>query len=486
MKYTKKTIIFAMLAILLVSCGSINQKRSSMGKSNDRILEAEELKRDFGQMRSILERDAIGLFSDKAKLTTLLDGISSQLEQPLTEIQFYRMLTPAVAALRCGHSFLSISEDAEVYLRNEALFFPLDIRIFGEDLFVIGDPFRTGVIPGTQILSVNGMSSRDIISRICGSMSTDGRDLGRPRYDAERWFASMYYTYIDSPDSFDLGINPPGSETASTVRVPAVRDSSRAKTAKGISHDTLGMPYSRSFHDGYAILKIPNFSYPNMKAYGDFLKEFFSETVTRRIGTLILDLRGNYGGSPTPTMELFKYIIAKPIPFFSQENPFYLAPWKKPIKPSALAFGGKLFVLMDEAGSSMNGFLLSLLKYHGIGTLVGAQSAGGYECSDASRDAVLRNSGLRIRYSTQVFRTAVTNQESGIGVEPDIRVDWTLDDYLSGRDPVLDAALSEALQTSRACIDPDARPAKHPVHFLHDKERICSQQTWNLIIRSEL
>jgi len=90
----------------------------------------------------------------------------------------------------------------------------------------------------------------------------------------------------------------------------------------------------------------------------------------------------------------------------------------------------------------MNSFLLSVLQYNEIGTLVGAPSSGSHACSDASKDAVFRNTGLRVTYSTQVFKTAVENQERGIGLEPDISVDWSFEDYLAGRDPVMEAALN--------------------------------------------
>jgi C-terminal processing protease CtpA/Prc len=113
-------------------------------------------------------------------------------------------------------------------------------------------------------------------------------------------------------------------------------------------------------------------------------------------------------------------------------------------KPAEAAFNGRLYVLMDEAGFSMNGFILSLLKYHGIGTLVGAPSSGGFRCSDSSMNAVLKETGIRVRYSTAMYEVAVSGMEPGIGVAPDILVVPTLDDYLSGRDAALEAALGAA------------------------------------------
>jgi C-terminal processing protease CtpA/Prc len=209
-------------------------------------------------------------------------------------------------------------------------------------------------------------------------------------------------------------------------------------------YDTVGAPYSSSIKSDHAVLNVPTFSYRKPKSYYAFLKDFFTELSARQLDTLILDLRGNYGGSPAPTAELFKYLIDKPTPFFARNNPIYLAPWKKPVEPAPEAFHGTLYVLVDEAAFSMNSFLISLLRYHGIGTLVGSATAGSWACSDAARGATLKSTGLRLKYSTQAFYTAVEGQEAGIGILPDVPVAWTLADHLEGRDPVLAAALALA------------------------------------------
>jgi C-terminal processing protease CtpA/Prc len=209
-------------------------------------------------------------------------------------------------------------------------------------------------------------------------------------------------------------------------------------------HDTADTPYSISFHDQYTLLTIPTFNYTRPKQYKEFIRDSFHNIAEKNTDILILDLRGNYGGTPTPTVELFLHLIDEPLPFFAQDNPFYLNRWKKPLEPAANAFEGELYVLIDEACFSMNSFLLSILTHHNIGTVVGRSSSGGYMCSDASKNAALRNTGLRLRYSTQVFKTAVDGQTPGIGIEPDIHVTTSIEDYLAQHDPVLEAALSVA------------------------------------------
>lgn len=443
-------IVIARRVAVLVACAGFVSCRSAVtgGMSapvdHGRLYAEPELREDFLQFRNILEHGTAGLYTDRARLSAMLDEIESALHAPMTELQFLRILAPAVAALRCGHSFISVSKATETYLREEAVFLPLSVRIIDGRLFAVGTRHAPGVVAGSEILAIQGRPSGELIRTITANMSTDGRDQGRPRHDAERWFASMYHTYIDAPDRFELSLRRPGADIVESLSVPAVRDSAYAKTAQGVVYDTIDAPYSSAFLDDHAVLVVPSFIYSKPKAYDAFLADFFTELAARRIEVLVLDLRGNYGGAPGPTVELFRYLIDRPLPFFAQNNPIYLAPWKKPLRPHPDAFGGRLFVMMDEAGFSMNSFLLSLLRHHRIGTLVGAPSAGGYRCSDAARGSTLRNTGLRLKYSTRSFETAVTGQEAGAGIEPDIRVVPSLDDYLGGSDPTLEAALAVA------------------------------------------
>jgi hypothetical protein len=417
-----------------------------------RLYAPEDLRKDFRQFRTIMERRTLGLYTDRARLTALLDKaetyLSEPLARPMTELQFYRLLAPIVAELRCGHSFLSVSPGMEAHLRAEALFFPLDVRIFGDRLFVVEDGHGLGVPPGSEILELNGMAVPELIQRITSNVVTDGRDQGRPRRDAELWFASLYYSYVDTPAIHDLVLLLPGSHpdpdqsgVPVSKTIPAVRDARLAKIAQAIVYDTVGAPYSSTIKTDHAVLTVPTFAYRKPKAYYAFLDDFFTELADRQLDTLILDLRGNYGGSPAPTAELLKYLIDEPTPFFARNNPIYLAPWKKPVKPAAEAFRGTLYVLVDEAAFSMNSFLISLLRHHDIGTLVGSSTAGSWACSDAAMAATLKATGLRLKYSTQAFYTAVQGQDAGIGIAPDVPVTWTLEDHLEGRDPVLAAAL---------------------------------------------
>lgn len=377
-----------------ISCGSGKETARVIDIDNPKLYDTTALEEDFRQFRRIMEEKTAGLYTDRAELSRPLDEAEASIRGPMSELEFYRLLAPVVAELRCGHSFLSDSESMEAYMSERVFFFPLQVPVIENRLFVIEDPHNTGVVPGSEIVRINGTSADEAISVISANMTTDGNDQGRPRYDAERWFSAMYYSFIDTADEFDMVVKSTGGNETVELTVPAVRDSSLAKTTKGVMHDTADSPYSVSIENGYALITVPTFNYSAPKQFKAFLEDSFIELAEKEVDTLILDVRGNYGGTPVPTVELFSYLIDKPVPFFAEDNPFYLNKWKKPVEPAPQAFDGRLYVLMDEAGFSMNSFLLSLLKYHRIGTLIGTSSSGGYMCSDASREATLKNTGL--------------------------------------------------------------------------------------------
>ncbi|MGD8114145.1 MAG: S41 family peptidase [Sphaerochaetaceae bacterium] len=401
--------------------------------------EKELLRKDFRQFRNHIEKESAFLFADIEMIDELLDETEKQIKDTMSELEFYRLLNPVVARLRCGHSFLSVSKSFQQNMAESVKYFPLSVRISDDKLFVIEDRSTEKISCGAQIMSINQIDSRTIIKKIMSNMSSDGDDVSRHRYDAERHFASMYYLFVDESQAFTVELL--DDESLYEVTLDGISDATLAKTPMTIMFDTASSPWSLRIDDTYAHAVIPTFAMDDVRRFERELKIFFKTVKERKTGSLIVDLRGNYGGSVRPVVTLFSYLIDRPLRFFSNDNPFYLFRWKREIKKADYAFDGDLYVLMDEGCFSMTGFLLSLLKEHDIGTLYGVKSSGGNKCSDASRNRVLRNTGLRLRYSTDIFQSAVESIPQGEGVQSDIVVNMTIADYLSLNDPVLNAVL---------------------------------------------
>jgi len=393
---------------------------------------------DFRQFRKYIEKESAFLYGDRERIEELLEETEQQIKNGMSELEFYRLINPVVAQLRCGHSFLSLSKQSQQHMSESVRFLPLSVRIFDDNLYVIENHSTKDISLGAQIKSINQIKSHTIVKKIMSNMSSDGDDRSRHRFDAERHFASMYYLFVDDSQTFTVELY-----DGEQFTLEGIYDASLATSVKAIMFNSANTPWSLQINDTYAHAVIPTFAISNVRQFENELKDFFKSIKERNIDSLILDLRGNYGGSVRPTVALFSYLIDKPLRFFSKDNPFFLWRWKREIKEATHHFNGDLYVLMDEGCFSMTGLLLSLLKEHDIGSLYGVRSSGGYKCSDASKNRVLKHTGLRLRYSTRAFQTEVNTILEGEGVQSDIVITMTLEDYLTHNDPVLDAVLEK-------------------------------------------
>jgi C-terminal processing protease CtpA/Prc len=129
---------------------------------------------------------------------------------------------------------------------------------------------------------------------------------------------------------------------------------------------------------------------------------------------------------------LFKRLISRQSASFSADTPGYSD--LKTLTPAPNQFTGRLYLLIDSGCFSTTGHLCSLLRYHGIGTFIGEETAGSYSCTDNSKDITLSRTGLVLRPSTTVCATAVSGLTPGRGILPDYEVVPTIEDRLAGTD----------------------------------------------------
>jgi C-terminal processing protease CtpA/Prc len=197
--------------------------------------------------------------------------------------------------------------------------------------------------------------------------------------------------------------------------------------------------YAARILDDYAVLSVGSFIL-GQRDFSSFLEDFFLELEEKSIEKLVIDLRGNWGGTPKPAALLLAYLSPEPVRYFNSDAPFYMFNYKRLRKPKEHAFAGTVYVLMDGCCFSTTAHFISLLKHHGIATLVGEEAGGSASCSDAKRRIVLPNTGMRVYYSTRVFTTAVEGFTPGRGIEPDYRIGPTVQDIAAGRDPAAEFA----------------------------------------------
>lgn len=194
------------------------------------------------------------------------------------------------------------------------------------------------------------------------------------------------------------------------------------------------------------------------------IQEAFQEL--REARALILDIRGNEGGTDLLGIRLAEHLLPGPFTYFSlqarlcPERADHYASRGVPHDPRRVGwsevspheygggpvparFQGKLLLLIDEkVFSTADNFVACIADYRTDRVLIGRPTHGGTGAPVPL--ATLKHSGAVLTLTTmKVYRK---DQEliEGRGTRPDVEVRWTRQDLLSGRGPDLEKALEVA------------------------------------------
>ncbi|MEW8986315.1 MAG: hypothetical protein AB2401_04795, partial [Bacillus sp. (in: firmicutes)] len=137
-------------------------------------------------------------FADKIKLNELFNNAYNDIEDGMTELEFYRLMNPIVAAVNCGHTNLSISKALYENRKDTAKFFPLKVTLVDNHLYVIENDPSSRIVAGDELLTINGKNSEEIISILNNNTSGDGDYESKRRYLISKHFNSKFYDFVDS------------------------------------------------------------------------------------------------------------------------------------------------------------------------------------------------------------------------------------------------------------------------------------------------
>ena len=194
-----------------------------------------------------------------------------------------------------------------------------------------------------------------------------------------------------------------------------------------------------------ALLTINSFAYyGEVPMFRSFIDSVFQVIDDKGIDHLIMDLRGNGGGDPFCSSYLWGYLQHEPVPYFEDHYGKYdtLA---LDIPQAANHYQGKLYTLIDGRCFSTTGHFCGLLKYHRVGSFVGSETGATYTCTGNATYPALDETGIMVGTArVRRYTAAVKGMDPRRGIIPDYPVEPTPEDLISGRDAVLEYALSLA------------------------------------------
>ena len=186
--------------------------------------------------------------------------------------------------------------------------------------------------------------------------------------------------------------------------------------------------------DGIGYLQITEFDDVTV---GQFA-ENFEQLKEQGMKGLIIDLRGNPGGSVTSVCAVAEQLLPKGLIFYMEDKDGN----KTEYKCEGADFDLPMVVLVNEYSASAAEILSGAIKDSGIGKLVGKTTFG----KGIVQDVIPLQDGSAIKLTVANYYTRGGNDIHLKGIEPDIEVELDTDAYLDdGKDTQLDKAVEVLL-----------------------------------------
>lgn len=474
---------FCLISLYFQSIDAQDIKKDAFDPENK--FSVKQLKNDFIVLQQALEEGHGGLYryTPKEELDKQFNSIFNNLKQPLTEIEFLRLIVPLVANINDGHSGITPSRSYEVHLRKQPILLPFKLKLIKGKVYL----FRNysddeNFVLGGEVVSINEQSISKIIDRMLEVLPSDGH-IQTSKYrklESTTLFGTLYNLLFGKTTSFSIAYRNPDDNSLKTIKLNGLTNQELNSIFEKRYPDAAKNlpPIELEYRNDIAILTVRTFggmSYRRPKiSFPEFLKQSFQEFEEKKIQRLIIDLRNNGGGSDLYGKLLAAYLIDKPFQYYKalevKKNEFQFfahtnippkrrkLPGKgysknergwydslghpnlgmqKPLKPT---FKGKVYILINGGSFSATGECTSVIHFHKKAKFVGEECGAGYygNTSGFVPTLILPNTKIRVRVPLVRYTMAVSGYALDRGIIPDYPVFPTIKDVLSGKDTELD------------------------------------------------
>ncbi len=450
----------------------------------DHQFSVEALQEDFDLLLLALEEAHAGLYryTDPPAFRQLAQATQARIARPMTLCQYYRLLAPVVAGIKCGHTAFDLPRQYYQHVREHGRYFPLQLRFLAGQAYVVGNAPSQDVPLGSQIVSINGRALIDVLNRLFACLRVDG-DVVSARYrQLDDSFSEKYHLLVDQPETFEIVYRDRHGQSQTAV-LPGVSYQELKDSCRNYHPSIEGvLDFQIRGNPPVAILTVRKFVREEIEdhhgPFTAYLDAVFTEIRRKKMERLIIDLRGNGGGDVGH--QLLPYVIDEPVQyyrlidtqrtrysfleytdngvFFNRVHPRL---WNRirnrdhryelkgdyhlRLTPSPVRFTGKPVVLIDGNSFSAAAEFAAVVHYHDRATFIGEESGGAYYGNNAG-DALrltLPHTKLRLHIPIRRYVMAVSDYATPArGILPDHEVTPTIEDILNRRDSVLEFAMS--------------------------------------------
>jgi hypothetical protein len=473
------------LVLLFTAMGS-SGRGGQAAEARGKTYPVDSLREDLRILWTVLDEGHGGLerYTPREALKKSFDEAASRLTAPLSEFEFYRLLLPLIAGIKDGHTRLLLSPATQSELLARPVLFPFELRFIEEKTCLFRNLSENREIgDGAEILTINGKPMAAIrqalLPLVCADADIPSRRLRL--LENPNSFGQFLAVVLGQTESFRLRFRNPSAalEEEAIVRGSSGADLDRRRRERYPESAPRRPLYELGYRGPTAVITIRGFADDRGGGnvpYPEFIQRSFRELAEKKIGTLIIDVRGNGGGKDEYGRLLFAHFMDQPFLYYRalemKKNRYDLLKytplgrgdgpgdtvrknargWYDVIdhpnvgmmKPEPPRFTGRTCILIDGLSFSTTGETTSLFHFHKKAVFLGEECGAGYygNTSGSTASVTLPRTGLQVRIPLVLYTLAVDGYPKNRGIVPDIAIAPSIEDLLAGRDVVLDRALA--------------------------------------------
>jgi hypothetical protein len=481
------------LLAVLTGCGVAKSSFSPNKKYSPAVLQ-----KDYAVYRQTLEEAHPGLYwyTSKDSMDYYFERGLAQLNDSLTEPEFRKVLSYVTAKINCGHTSVRSSKSFSKYQDTARIsrVFPLSLKLWQDTAVIAANLNRRDSIlkRGTVITGINGLPMNRIVDTLFSYIGTDGYNrTNKYQILSNRgYFGSLYSTLFGYPPAYRISYIDSAGRAGTIVIRPYYPGFDTLARSQAFPTRRLPQPSRKERKEmqrnSVRLLKLDTANHVAMMDLNSFgrgygLKGFFRRSFRalrkNNITHLIIDVRGNGGGSVTNSTVITRFLSDHPFKVSDSlyavrkkktygrylENDFFnrlfislFAPKRKDGKyhfkyyerhefspKKKNHFDGKVYVLIGgNSFSATTLFASAIMKQDNV-TLVGEETGGGAYGNSAWLIPDMTLPGTKVRFRLPLFRLVIDKNvpKNGRGVQPEVPSLPTVSAVRRGADYKLEKAM---------------------------------------------
>lgn len=310
-------------------------KRLVETKQPDVVLAPARMQEDAALLKKALVTLHPGIYryNTPASIEREFAALNAQLSKPLTEGAYFVLVSQLLNKLNCGHTYTNpYNQDSKLKERllGQRNYLPFYFDIIDGRMIITANASSKDISAGSEILKINGVEAKEIIEKLLTVTKADGtsthehriNSIALTRNEAESYALFDIYFPLFFPvkdEIYDIEAKGFTSGKTASFSVLAMTKAERTEAIAKRYGPTPTYDDGWKFEirdGGLGYLKIDNSITWRLKTikFEEFLAQAFAELRAKDVKKLIIDLRGNGGGSMDPGFYLSRYLARKKLP----------------------------------------------------------------------------------------------------------------------------------------------------------------------------